>query len=134
MIGRETDGAGIGGDVGNEHRLRGLDQLAEHPVPLGDWADCRPLFGRDAGGNEFDDLALRVGDAEGGVARRYDLPREIDQALQDDRQIDFGGNREGSLVGSEAEWFTGVRVIRHAGGADRIGRMMGSPCHCLESR
>ena len=77
--------------VGQAQRARVPDQDAEDPVPSGQVADGSVSVVVDPAGQEaLELLAALVEDPQGGVARAGELSGHLEDAVEDDLEIEFG--------------------------------------------
>ena len=111
-------------DVGHPQRPRIADEDAEDPVPPGQVADRAVDVRVDPAGQEaLELLAALVEDPQGGVARAGELAGHLEDAVEDDLEIEFGHQRAPDLE----EPAQALRVEMLVGHDCRCGRRY-SPC------
>ena len=94
VIGREADRFRMVSDVCDANGSRLMHEQTEDSTPPRQRSDRLSLARRDAGGDELLEITLRTEHAERPVAGVGDLGGQIDDSLQDDRQREFGRERE----------------------------------------
>src|SRR5690348_5216895 len=77
--------------VPDTHRSRRVDQQPEHAASGRECTDRPTSLGIDAGCDELDQDVALANHAERSVPGVGDVRREVDDALQDDRQRKLGG-------------------------------------------
>ena len=108
VVGREADRGAVVGQVAQAQRAGVLDQHAEDAAADRDVADRRPLLVADAGGDELGDGAVPAEDAQRPVAGAGELGGQLDDALQDDRELQVGGEGQPASNRRSPSWIPAI--------------------------
>ena len=98
MVGWKAGGSWILRQVGNPHGRAGVDNCPEQPVSYRQWTNGAPFLWGDSRREERLNRAVLLEERERTVARDTQLPRLLDNLLQDAIQLELPGDCDSSLM------------------------------------